>query len=108
MAHALFSTGVTNVERDLNCIQNRPCAICGQPGHSFSECNNLGDIKAVKDVFGRMVMAFKRVADICRKFGVTNFEKFQGKPLNALEMSKELVAEQINLINLHSTYPSTH
>jgi len=39
--HSLFQTAVRNLNSNLNHFQNRPCAICNDTGHSFSECHKL-------------------------------------------------------------------
>ena len=78
--------GVMQLDQDLNRFSKRPCAVCQVPGHSFVQCPKMNNTPEVKNIFGQVIAAIKRIWPMCNKLGIS-LEAGRNIPVQSLELA---------------------
>ena len=78
--------GVMQLDQDMSRFSKRPCAVCHVPGHSFVQCPKMNNTPEVKNIFGQVIAAIKRIWPMCNKLGIS-LEAGRNIPVQSLELA---------------------
>ena len=81
----LFSTGLYQLDKNLDRFHERPCAVCQQPGHSFQQCPHLQNAGRVRDVYGKLVAYLNRFHGVATKLN-KSLQEFRNTPVQELQV----------------------
>ena len=65
-AEKILNQGIMASSQNLNCAFDtpRPCAICGETGHSFDDCEELKDQAAIRKAYISLHIAIQKLKGI--------------------------------------------